>query len=493
MKREKLRAAVEVYKGKDDVYRFELAENLKSKQIVNAIKNYANGVRPEAVVALFDTTILGNGKAGFLLTEDKLYESKKKKSCDIDGLVFYKKLDDDRILLQYEDGREQEFYINMYKEIEPFIQKLTSMGRKAAKERREAELEAELEAEEALYETETEWPYENVSKESDIWNENVPGEASAEQWNQAVRRVVSVPEAVNEKRAEDETAWEAEVKRCAEETRKAEEKWKVAEAKVEVAKQFAEAARRRAEEARRVAEEIRREEEAAREAEKNRRVEELIRTGKEQAQAEKAEFEAKEKCHTKENVRIRAEIMREEEPWRSIKAEMMRRNQLGYVDVRNIVPGMVIRYEEEKYLVIAVERDEGEEDYLYDTLYLINITYEGTLMSAGKCDPVASDGCQALPLDHGESVEVLNYTEFELFHFGTYGNQIEECTEQIEHYTMTYSGYEKRKFCFEDREELYDLFYVKEQTVVDAVKGVEKEQKVVVFFYGAIPFWIEKR
>lgn len=46
-----------------------------SKQMKNAIAKFANGADPDTVIGLYDTTILDNGKTGYLFTETKIYYS----------------------------------------------------------------------------------------------------------------------------------------------------------------------------------------------------------------------------------------------------------------------------------------------------------------------------------------------------------------------------------------------------------------------------------
>lgn len=53
--------------------RFVPVEQKKEKVIRNALQNYAAGCREEDVVAVYDTTISGNGKKGYLLAADGLY------------------------------------------------------------------------------------------------------------------------------------------------------------------------------------------------------------------------------------------------------------------------------------------------------------------------------------------------------------------------------------------------------------------------------------
>lgn len=53
--------------------KFRVAESKKEKIIENALKNYASGCKREDVVAIYDTTISGNGKKGYLLARDGMY------------------------------------------------------------------------------------------------------------------------------------------------------------------------------------------------------------------------------------------------------------------------------------------------------------------------------------------------------------------------------------------------------------------------------------
>lgn len=53
--------------------KFKAAESKKEKTIENALKNYASGCKREDIVAIYDTTISGNGKKGYLLARDGMY------------------------------------------------------------------------------------------------------------------------------------------------------------------------------------------------------------------------------------------------------------------------------------------------------------------------------------------------------------------------------------------------------------------------------------
>ena len=80
--------AVENYRGKNS-FGFQLAKDLKERQIIQAIERYARGVKPEEVVALMDTSVFRSGKTGFLLTERYLYSDKYKEEGAV-SLMFLK-------------------------------------------------------------------------------------------------------------------------------------------------------------------------------------------------------------------------------------------------------------------------------------------------------------------------------------------------------------------------------------------------------------------
>ena len=80
--------AVENYKGKNS-FGFQLAKDLKEKQIERAIERYARGVQPREVAAVLDTSAFKSGKTGFLLTDRYLYSDKCKDDGPI-GLMFLK-------------------------------------------------------------------------------------------------------------------------------------------------------------------------------------------------------------------------------------------------------------------------------------------------------------------------------------------------------------------------------------------------------------------
>lgn len=80
--------AVENYRGKNS-FGFQLAKDLKERQIIQAVERYARGVKPEEVVALMDTSVFRSGKTGFLLTERYLYSDKYREEGPV-SLMFLK-------------------------------------------------------------------------------------------------------------------------------------------------------------------------------------------------------------------------------------------------------------------------------------------------------------------------------------------------------------------------------------------------------------------
>ena len=54
---------------------FEIAENIASKKIDNAIKKFASGLDRKSIIGFYDITIVGSGKKGYLFTDTKVYYS----------------------------------------------------------------------------------------------------------------------------------------------------------------------------------------------------------------------------------------------------------------------------------------------------------------------------------------------------------------------------------------------------------------------------------
>ena len=52
---------------------FHVKGDIPSKKIDNAIKKYANGLDRDTIIGLYDTSITGNGKSGYIFTDTKVY------------------------------------------------------------------------------------------------------------------------------------------------------------------------------------------------------------------------------------------------------------------------------------------------------------------------------------------------------------------------------------------------------------------------------------
>ncbi len=61
------------YKQIKTAFNFYLVGEIKEKSLKNALKIYAPGVDKNTIVGLYDTTVLGSGKLGYLFTTDKIY------------------------------------------------------------------------------------------------------------------------------------------------------------------------------------------------------------------------------------------------------------------------------------------------------------------------------------------------------------------------------------------------------------------------------------
>lgn len=129
--------AVENYRSKNS-FGFQLAKDLKPRQIDMAIDQYARIVKPEEVVALLDTTLVKSGKSGFLLTDRYLYSSNEKEEAPVE-LMYLKSVsvreeNNSYCVLEYEDGRKRELYVSVFLDVVDILEIIISQ-----KESREAE------------------------------------------------------------------------------------------------------------------------------------------------------------------------------------------------------------------------------------------------------------------------------------------------------------------------------------------------------------------
>ena len=133
--------AVENYRSKNS-FGFQLAKDLKPRQIEMAIDQYARIVKPEEVVALLDTTLVKSGKSGFLLTDRYLYSSNEKEEAPVE-LMYLKSVsiredNNSYCVLEYEDGRKREVYVSVFLDVADILEMIIHQ-----KESRETEEEKE--------------------------------------------------------------------------------------------------------------------------------------------------------------------------------------------------------------------------------------------------------------------------------------------------------------------------------------------------------------
>lgn len=112
--------AVENYRSKNS-FGFQLAKDLKERQISQAIEKYAKIVKPEEVVALMDTTVFKSGKTGFLFTERYLYGDRFKEDGPVELMflesVSVRQENNSCCVLTYDDGRTREVDISVFLDV----------------------------------------------------------------------------------------------------------------------------------------------------------------------------------------------------------------------------------------------------------------------------------------------------------------------------------------------------------------------------------------
>ena len=117
--------------GSNKSFHFELREELKPKQIDNAIRAYAKGVTAAEVVALLDETMLSNGKKGYLVTEKGIYSStmfnKKCNPLPLDHIVSVE-VEESDCIVTYEDGTKRSFFFSIHKEFPEILRTILESG-----------------------------------------------------------------------------------------------------------------------------------------------------------------------------------------------------------------------------------------------------------------------------------------------------------------------------------------------------------------------------
>ena len=270
--------------------RFIPADRKKEKVISNAIKSYASDCRREDVAAVFDRTVTGNGKSGFLLARNALYGdnmgrfkeyTKGGRKIPFEEMVRFYRLDESKgnepmaesirksfYRFEYEDGSDIVVYLtDVYSgDVIPLIRAILDHIRAKTGSEGTAQStgtsHAEIPAENAYTERVEEYtepqeapqPEVRIQKESEeVFPAETSGQSDIEQQQAEIQRQI---QQLMRRQEELNRQAEAERRRAEEEARrKAEEERRQAE---EEARRKAEEERRREEEARRKAEEERR-------------------------------------------------------------------------------------------------------------------------------------------------------------------------------------------------------------------------------------------
>lgn len=125
-----IRNAVQAHESNKS-FHFELREELKPKQIDNAIRAYAKGVTAAEVIALLDETMLSNGKKGYLITKKGIYSStmfnKKCNPLPLDHMVSVE-VEESDCIVTYEDGTKRSFFFSIHKEFPEILRTILESG-----------------------------------------------------------------------------------------------------------------------------------------------------------------------------------------------------------------------------------------------------------------------------------------------------------------------------------------------------------------------------
>ena len=125
-----IRSAIQAHESKKS-FHFEFQEELKPKQIDNAIRSYAKGVTAAEVIAVLDETMLSNGKKGYLVTEKGIYSStmfnKKSNPLPLDHMVSVE-VEESDCIVTYEDGTKRSFFFSIHKEFPEILNTILKGG-----------------------------------------------------------------------------------------------------------------------------------------------------------------------------------------------------------------------------------------------------------------------------------------------------------------------------------------------------------------------------
>lgn len=88
---------------------------LKDSQMKNAVETYARSAGTNEILYMLDTTLRGNGKAGFLVTAGRLYSSDFSRGdyVELDNLK-EAALEGSHVILTYSDGYRKKIYCSIY-------------------------------------------------------------------------------------------------------------------------------------------------------------------------------------------------------------------------------------------------------------------------------------------------------------------------------------------------------------------------------------------
>lgn len=123
---------------------FVLTKDLKPKQITNALKLIAPGVRGEDMVALMDTTLFNSGKEGFLLTKTHMYiKCMGSASIDLNRLSKLNRKDS-YLNVTYPDGKSESIYVSIFdQDLFNILKLIMAESEKVEKEAAEKEKKAD--------------------------------------------------------------------------------------------------------------------------------------------------------------------------------------------------------------------------------------------------------------------------------------------------------------------------------------------------------------
>lgn len=135
MEKKTLREIMEELNQEEGRQRYEkyvFAEEASEKQLKNAIDAYARDVKAEEIVAILDTTFRGNGKDGFLFTENHMYgKGLKNGPIDLEQLKYaavVKEGDFSQNVFIYKDGTNHRLSVSENRKLEkvmPLLRKMT--------------------------------------------------------------------------------------------------------------------------------------------------------------------------------------------------------------------------------------------------------------------------------------------------------------------------------------------------------------------------------